>query len=421
MEVESDTQENQIAQSEQAQAERKEEEEGDVELQCPEGREWERLDKFLSSHLNLSRKHVAQLIRNHNVTINNHPAHKLHYKVKPGDSLTIARIALPQSQARESDESSENEKSDGEEIKASADDAKDEESDESDEEKEDSETANPSKAQRRGGRASKQRNTRKKRADKPGKRDLRMQTRGERKRRAKHQTIPLSDRAYNDIVHSLKTAPPSDHSSTTLYADGAPRRVKKDGYLEIDGSILEGGGQILRVVIALAALLRIPLHVTQIRAGRSNPGLMAQHFSGIHLIAQLFASPACLEGVTQGSTELYFDVGAKTPLASETKFTADSMTAGSISLLIQVALPCLYFFSLHRAREVTLKGGTNTKGAPHIDYVTGVTRPILKEMGVGFGLEIERRGYYPMGGGEVRLKLHKKNSEEADEMCFGLW
>ncbi|PNI59026.1 RTCA isoform 5 [Pan troglodytes] len=43
--------------------------------------------------------------------------------------------------------------------------------------------------------------------------------------------------------------------------------------VEVDGSIMEGGGQILRVSTALSCLLGLPLRVHKIRAGRSTPGL----------------------------------------------------------------------------------------------------------------------------------------------------
>ncbi|MER3457806.1 MAG: RNA 3'-phosphate cyclase, partial [Chloroflexota bacterium] len=45
----------------------------------------------------------------------------------------------------------------------------------------------------------------------------------------------------------------------------------------IDGSYGEGGGQILRTSLALAALTGRPLRMENIRAGRKNPGLAAQH------------------------------------------------------------------------------------------------------------------------------------------------
>jgi hypothetical protein len=40
------------------------------------------------------------------------------------------------------------------------------------------------------------------------------------------------------------------------------------------------GGQILRMALAFSVLKQIPVRVFNIRAGRSNPGLRAQHLKG---------------------------------------------------------------------------------------------------------------------------------------------
>ncbi len=53
--------------------------------------------------------------------------------------------------------------------------------------------------------------------------------------------------------------------------------------LEIDGSLMEGGGQILRMSVALATICRKQIRIRKIRAGRASPGLKAQHLSGISL------------------------------------------------------------------------------------------------------------------------------------------
>ncbi len=47
--------------------------------------------------------------------------------------------------------------------------------------------------------------------------------------------------------------------------------------LRLDGSYGEGGGQILRSALALSLLTGRAVEIVNIRAGRPNPGLQAQH------------------------------------------------------------------------------------------------------------------------------------------------
>ncbi|XP_047536105.1 RNA 3'-terminal phosphate cyclase [Vanessa atalanta] len=172
--------------------------------------------------------------------------------------------------------------------------------------------------------------------------------------------------------------------------------------LDIDGSVLEGGGQILRISISLSAILGIPVRVTNIRAGRSKPGLAAQHLKGIQLVATM--CQAKMKGANIGSTEIEFIPGK----LRGGHYLADTQTAGSISLLLQVALPCALFAD--SGVTLDLRGGTNADMAPQIDYMERVFRNILKRFNADFNMNILRRGYFPKGGGHVRVKINPVRS-----------
>lgn len=166
--------------------------------------------------------------------------------------------------------------------------------------------------------------------------------------------------------------------------------------IHIDGSILEGGGQILRNSTALACLLQRSLHISSIRAGRSKPGLGHQHATGIDLVARMCGGR--VEGGQVGSSDMRFQPG---PLVGGT-FAADTHTAGSIALLVQIALPCMLFSGA--PTELVLRGGTNAEFAPQVDYLTRIFVPIACRMGIVLpAFEVVKRGYFPRGGGEVRI------------------
>ncbi|OXB66165.1 hypothetical protein ASZ78_012964 [Callipepla squamata] len=180
--------------------------------------------------------------------------------------------------------------------------------------------------------------------------------------------------------------------------------------VEIDGGIMEGGGQILRVSTALSCLLGLPLRVRRIRAGRSQPGLRPQHLSGLEIVRDLCEGN--LEGGEIGSTEITFTPGK---IKGGTHI-ADTKTAGSVCLLMQVAMPCVLFAA--SPSELHFKGGTNAEMAPQIDYtvmvgkncfglvhLSCVFKPIVEKFNFTFNCDIKKRGYYPQGGGEVVVQM----------------
>ena len=105
--------------------------------------------------------------------------------------------------------------------------------------------------------------------------------------------------------------------------------------LEIDGSMGEGGGQVLRTALSLSCILQQPVRITNIRAGRPKPGLAAQHLTVCKLLSEICG--AQMQGATLGSTTLEFSPGK----ISGGDYKFDIGTAGSITLLLQAALPVL--------------------------------------------------------------------------------
>src|SRR5690349_17648030 len=165
--------------------------------------------------------------------------------------------------------------------------------------------------------------------------------------------------------------------------------------IEVDGSFGEGGGQVLRTAVALAAVLSKEIRVFNVRAGRAEPGIRPQHMTGVKAAAQLCSAE--LNGLEVGSTEFVFSPGR----IKAGSFRFDVGTAGSVTLVLQTLMPLLPFAP--EPLEVEITGGTDVKWSPPIDYLRLVTLPLLERMNVHASVLVSRRGHFPKGGGIVRL------------------
>ncbi|PVG03083.1 RNA 3'-terminal phosphate cyclase [Serendipita vermifera] len=171
----------------------------------------------------------------------------------------------------------------------------------------------------------------------------------------------------------------------------------------IEGSTLEGGGQILRNTVALSTLLGQPITVNNIRRGRTPSGMRAQHAAGINLVGQI-SQDSFLNGASKDSETLEYIPGKLTG----GDYLADPGTAGSTTLLLQIAFPCLLYAPApsEDGSKLRLRGGTNAVHAPQIDYIQKVFLPFMRQhFRVNADVEIIRRGYYPKGGGEVVVRI----------------
>jgi len=167
--------------------------------------------------------------------------------------------------------------------------------------------------------------------------------------------------------------------------------------LDIDGSQGEGGGQILRMTVALSALTGTPVHISNIRAGRSNPGLRPQHMAAIEVVRRL--CDGRVEGLHEHATEITFHPGE----VKGGHHSVDIGTAGSITLALQACLPPA--LQARKATTVYLQGGTDVRWSPPWDYFTEVFLPLLHQMDINATATLEQRGYYPKGNGAARLEV----------------
>jgi RNA 3'-terminal phosphate cyclase (ATP) len=174
--------------------------------------------------------------------------------------------------------------------------------------------------------------------------------------------------------------------------------------ITIDGSYGEGGGQVLRTSLTLSALLNQPMRIEKIRAGRRNPGLQAQHLTGVRATAQVCGAE--LQGAELGSQTLTF-IPRSLPRAGEYTFDVAEArkggSAGATSLVFQTLLLPLAFAP--GTSRLTIQGGTHVAWSPPFHYLEQVYLPILARAGLEAAVEIERWGWYPIGGGAIRAEI----------------
>ena len=167
--------------------------------------------------------------------------------------------------------------------------------------------------------------------------------------------------------------------------------------LTIDGSLGEGGGQILRTALALSMVTGTPFRIEKIRARRPKPGLLRQHLTAVKAAAEI--SSATVSGAEIGSATLTFSPG--TLRAGEFAFAVG--TAGSATLVLQTILPAL--FTASAPSKLVLEGGTHNPAAPPFDFLAKSFLPLINRMGPVVTVQLERLGFHPAGGGRFNVNI----------------
>ena len=126
-----------------------------------------------------------------------------------------------------------------------------------------------------------------------------------------------------------------------------------DDYVEIDGSLHEGGGQMIRSSLALSQILHKGFRMHSIRKNRPSPGINNQLISVFSAFADKVPKV--------GDQEIYIY-----PHFGEPEHIR-STTAASTTLMLQCFIPV--FAALAYRRAVKIEGGTDVSRSPCLESI----------------------------------------------------
>ncbi|MBN2490426.1 MAG: RNA 3'-phosphate cyclase [Planctomycetes bacterium] len=160
---------------------------------------------------------------------------------------------------------------------------------------------------------------------------------------------------------------------------------------------LDSAGQTFRIAVALAAATGQAFEVRRIWRGAQHPGRHSQNLAIVEAAAAVCG--ARVEGNELGATRFVFEPGPVVP----GDYTFDVGTASAAALLAQVV--CLPLVLGGSPSTLTVSGGTHAPFSPPYPYLEDAWVPALRAFGIEVRMELLRPGFFPRGGGALRLTL----------------
>src|SRR5690242_17391007 len=170
---------------------------------------------------------------------------------------------------------------------------------------------------------------------------------------------------------------------------------KQPELIHLEGTTLEGGGQLLRIALGLSSLTRKSVKITNIRGRRSGGGgLQGQHLTSMLWLGQL--SNARISGAGLKSKEITFaphQLPRQHPDITSGHISISQSTPGSINLVLQAVLPYLLFSGARKPIRLRITGGTHVSNSPSSEYVEQVLLPVLFAIGITVTSICHTRGW----------------------------
>jgi len=169
--------------------------------------------------------------------------------------------------------------------------------------------------------------------------------------------------------------------------------MKVSQAVSVDGTIGEGGGQVLRHALTLSMVTGRAIEVTDICANRPEPGLMRRHLTTVRAAAEICG--ADLDGAQLGSQRLYFAPGE----VKAGDYSFGLGTGKSAVKLLQTLLPPLLV--AEGPSTLRVQGSTHAPDSPPLESLAKTWAPLVGQMGPAVEVRGERYGFAPAGGGRV--------------------